>query len=131
MPLLFKTTASGGSVTNLPASSAETVIYTTPLMAIGPGAVAVDVKAVANLTPGTANTAIVLRVRQGGLTGTVVGVAATHTVAAGAPQSIAIAATDASGYLGQVNGGQYVITGSATAATGAGTTNFVDVGVST
>lgn len=134
MGLHFKATPTTGLV-NPPASAAETAVFITPVLpAVGPaeapGSNPVGISGTINITPGTGNTAIVIRIRQGsGVNGTVVGPVQTHTVAAAAPQSISFGATDATGYL--QGGGQYTITISATGATGAGTTNFVDVEVLT
>lgn len=129
MGLVHKNTATGAGVTNPPASSAETVIYTTPAIMAGVGAPTVAIAGTINITPGTGCTAIVIRVRQTNLTGTQVGPTQTHTVAAGAPQSISFGVTDTSTFIESGAGAVYVVTVSATGATGAGTTNLVDIEV--
>ena len=128
MGMMHKNTASGAGVSN-PAASAETVVYTTPTLQTGQGTGTVGVTGTVNITPGTSTTALVIRVRQGSLTGPVVGQAATHTVAAGAAQSISFGSSDTSTFLEQVNGGVYVVTVAQTGGTVAGTTNFVDIEV--
>lgn len=129
MGILHKNTATGAGVSN-PAASAETVIYTTPPILSGtPQQNPVGIEGTVNITPGTSTTGVVIRVRQGGLTGPQVGAAPTHTVAAGAPQSISFGATDSTGYIQQAGGGAYVVTAAQTAGTVAGTTNMVDIAV--
>jgi len=128
MGVAHKNTASGAGVSN-PATSAETVIYTTPALQMGQGEGSVGITGTVNVTPGTGTTAIVLRVRQGTLTGPLLGVALTHTVAAGAVQSITFGATDNTDFLQQPGGGVYVITAQQTGGTANGTTNAVDVEV--
>ena len=130
MGMIHRTTASGAGVSN-PAASAETVIYTTPAISAGqqvqnPGN-PVSITGTVNITPGTSTTGITIRIRQGSLTGPVIGVAPLHTVVAGAPQSISFGGTDATTFLESPN--SYVITAQQTAGTVAGTTNMVDVEV--
>lgn len=128
MGIMHKNTASGAGVVN-PGASAETVIYTAPAVQTGAGAGPIGISGTVNITPGTGTTAIVIRVRQGSLTGPLVGVASTHTVVAGSPQSISFGATDFSTFTEQVGGGVYVVTAAQTGGTGAGTTNMVDIEV--
>jgi len=128
MPFMHKNTPSSG-LTN-PAAAAETVVYTTPALVAGVGQSPVDISGTINITPGTAATAAIVRVRQAGLTGTLLSASPSHTVVAGAPQSISFGATDATTYLQSVGGGVYVVTLQMTAATGATTVNALDVGVS-
>lgn len=130
MGVMHKNTASGAGVVN-PAASAETVIYTTPNIQVGAGDGLIAVTGTVNITPGATTTALVIRVRQGSLTGPLVGQAATHTVAAAAPQSISFGATDSSGAAQAAGGIPYVVTVAQTGGTGAGTTNFVDIEVLT
>jgi hypothetical protein len=125
MGIMHKNTVAG---TN-PGASAETVIYTTPAVQTGAGMTPVGIAGTVNITPGTGTTALVIRVRQGSLTGALVGIAASHTVAAGAPQSISFGATDLTQFTEQAGGGAYVITAQQTGGTGAGTSNMVDVEV--
>ena len=75
-----------------------------------------------NLTVGTAGTAATLRVRNGGLTGTLIGSAQTQTVAAGNSVNIPISELDPT--LVQV-GVSYVVTVQLTAATANSTANRV------
>lgn len=74
-----------------------------------------------NILAGTATTAVTVRVRRGeGITGTVVGIAALHTLAAAATASIPFEAVDTA-----VPGDNqvYSVTVQQTAATGNGTVN--------
>jgi hypothetical protein len=103
------------------------VVYTTPLLVAGQGATVTGISGTVNVTPGTAATGITVRVRQGSLTGPVVGASPLHTVAAAAPQNISFGASDFSTFLESPN--QYVITIQQAAATGNGATNMVDVEV--
>lgn len=125
----LKQTATSG-FTN-PAAAAETAAYVTPLMPpMGSAAASnpVSITGTLNITPGTAATQCVIKIRQGaGTGGTQVGATLTHTVAAGAAQSISFGATDNTGYL--EGGGQYTITVTMTSATGATTINVADVEV--
>lgn len=132
MGIMHKNSASSG-VTN-PGVSAETVVYTTPVLAIGPvgpGVIPIDISGTLYLTAGTGTSAVVIRCRQGNLTGPLVGPAITHTLAAGASGAISYGFTDTSTFLEQVNGGVYVITAQQTGGTGAGTTNGIDIKVMT
>lgn len=74
-----------------------------------------------NVTTGAATTAVTVRVRRGeGITGTVVGIAAVHTLAAAAVASIPFEAVDTA----VPNDNQvYSVTIQQTAATGNGTVN--------
>jgi len=124
---------SGTSGLSNSAASAETVVYTTPAVQIGPVGVPnpIDISGSINLTAGTGTTAVVIRCRQGGLTGPLVGVALTHTLAAAALASISFGFTDTTTFLEQAGGGQYVITVQQTGGTGAGTSNAIDIKVMT
>lgn len=128
MGIAHKNTASGGGVSN-PSLAAETVVYTTPAIQMGAGEGPVGITGTLNVVPGTGTTAVVIRVRQGNVTGPLVGVALTHTVAAGAVQSVSFGATDTGDFLQQPGGGQYVVTAQQTGGTANGTTNAVDVEV--
>lgn len=75
-----------------------------------------------NLTPGTATTSATVRIRRGGLTGTLIGVAQSQGVTAAVPANIPIAELDPT--LIQV-GVSYVVTIQQTAATANGTVNRV------
>lgn len=103
-------------------TTAETVIATTVARQVNsPGSQGSYIDGMINITPGTAATAVVTRVRAGnGLGGAVIGGPETHTVAAGANQSIPYAQID-----GVTNGTvQYTLTAQQTAATGNGTINL-------
>jgi hypothetical protein len=128
MGIMHKNTASGAGVVN-PAASAETVIYTTPAIQTGQGDGLVGITGTVNLTAGTGTTAVVIRIRQGSLTGPVVGVSPVHTLAAGASANISFGATDSTPFTEAAGGGVYVVTAQQTGGTGAGTTNMVDVEV--
>lgn len=103
-------------------TTAETVIATTVARAVNaPGSQGQYIDGMINITPGTAATAVVIRVRAGnGLSGAVIGGPETHTVAAGANQSIPYAQIDGT-TVGQV---QYTLTVQQTAATGNGSINL-------
>jgi hypothetical protein len=75
-----------------------------------------------NLTAGTGATAVTMRIRRGGLTGTLIGVASVQTVTAGNVVNIPIAELDPT--LVQV-GVTYVVTLQQTAASANGTVNRV------
>lgn len=126
MGVMHKNTVNSGTA---PANAAETVIYTTPAIQTGQGDGLVGITGTVNITPGTSTTAVVLRVRQGGLTGTLVGFSPSHAVAAGAAQSISFGASDASGWTEQAGGGVYVVTAQQTGGAANGTINLVDVEV--
>jgi hypothetical protein len=127
MGVMHKNTATAGL--GNPGTSAETVIYTTPAIQTGAGMGPIGIRVTTSITPGTGTTAIVLRVRQGGLTGPIVGPAFTHTVAAGAVQTMTFATTDNTTFTEQAGGGSYVVTAQQTGGTGNGTTNAVDAEV--
>lgn len=129
MGVMHKNTPTSG-LTN-PAAAAETVVYTAPAIQAGSGEGPVGITGTINLTPGTAATGCIIRVRAGGLTGAILGGSPSHTVVAGAAQSISFGATDTSDFLQQPGGGQYVVTVQMTAATGATTINSLDVEVVT
>lgn len=111
-------------------AAAETLIATGPSIPeqnpVGQG---VCVRGFLNITPGTATTAVVIRVRQGtALTGTLVGLAQTHTVTAGAPVSIPYEALDPT--LNNLAGAQYTLSVQQTSGTAAGTVNYGTLGQS-
>jgi hypothetical protein len=115
-----------------PASAVETVIITglpyvydnpNPYVGLehsGPGN-GVKLSGIINITPGASTTAGVIRVRQGSLTGAVVGLSQTSALAAGVPQTLTYDEFDTSRY--PAAGGVYVLTLSTTAATAVGTVN--------
>lgn len=76
-----------------------------------------------NFTPGTAQTSLTLRIRQGvGTGGTLVGIAHVNTTVAAAPIETAIQEQDTSAFALAQQGGQYTVTAQANAA-GPGTVN--------
>lgn len=132
MGIMHKNSSSSG-LSN-PGASAETVVYTTPALQIGPVGPPtnpIDISGSLFVTAGTGTTAVVIRCRQGGVTGTQVGPSFTHTLAAGNSAGISFGFTDLSTFLEQVNGGSYVITVQQTGGTGAGTANAIDIKVMT
>jgi hypothetical protein len=81
-----------------------------------------------NVTGGTATTTVTVRVRQGSLTGAVVGDALVNTVvAATAPDTYAYQAIDPT--LTYLNGETYVVTVQLAGATANGSVNYADIGV--
>lgn len=75
-----------------------------------------------NITAGTGTTAVVIRCRKNGLTGTAVGVSHTDTLAAGNTEDIPYYFDDTAPGFAQA----YVITVQQTGGTAAGTVNFVE-----
>lgn len=128
MGVMHKNTTLPG--TSLPTTT-ETVIYTTPSFQVGPGQVGIAITGTVNITPGTSATGVILRVRQGSITGPVVsGAAPSHAVSAGAAQSISFGVTDMSTFTEAApSGGAYVLTAQQVGATGNGAANVVDVEV--
>ena len=129
MGVMHKNTPNSGF--SNPAAAAETVVYTSPALVAGSGEGVIGISGTINLTPGTGATACVVRVRAGTLTGTLLGASPSHTVAAGAAQSVSFGATDNSDFLQQAGGGSYVVTVQMTGATGSTTINVLDVEVIT
>lgn len=125
MGLLYKTTTTTGLIN--PAASAETVIYTTPILQIGTGTPFVDIRGTVALTPGTSTVLVNLRVRQGATTAGASLALWALTVTAGNSILFPFGATDSSGYL--QSGAIYSITIAQTSGSAAGTTNQVDIGV--
>ena len=78
-----------------------------------------------NFTAGAGTTAVVVRVRRGSLAGAQVGPNLTHTLAAAAIGSVAVAVNDTPLQATPPNEGQvYVVTIQQTGGTGAGSTNY-------
>ena len=78
----------------------------------------VTISGVVDVNPvGTAGTAATIRVRQGSISGTVVGVAEVETVAAGNAYAIPYEALDTTRWAAQAGGGVWVVTIQFTAAT--------------
>jgi hypothetical protein len=127
MGIMHKNTATSG-LTN-PGAAAETVVYTTPAIQSGVAGSPVGITGTVNLSPGTSATQAIIRVRQGGLAGTLVGGSPVHTVAAGAAQSISFGVTDTSGWTEQAGGGVYVVTVQMTGGAATTTMNVLDIEV--
>ena len=108
--------------------AAETVIATSDDLPLSQtGGEGYEISGVANILAGTATTAVVLRVRQNSLTGTIIGAAATHTLAAAASASIPFSVVDTAAATSPPN--LYVLTAQQTAGTGNGTANVVTIKV--
>lgn len=102
-------------------TTAETVALVTPPVSTTYSSDSIDIEGKVNVTAGTGTTACVIRCRRGnGVTGTVVGVAETDTLAAGSSESFPIQCVDTPG---DVAGQVYSLTISQTGATGNGTVN--------
>lgn len=104
---------------NVPTTT-ETVVATIPNVNTQDPGANVAIEATVTLTTGTATTAVVLRIRRGSVTGTIIGEAETDTPigAAGSTDPYSIGATDQPGEVASQN---YVVTVQQTAATGNGT----------
>lgn len=106
--------------------SSNTLDYEAP---VGQG---MKVRGTINVTAGTGTTAVVLRVRKGGLTGALVGPAMTHTLAAGASANIPYDVLDNAPTQSPIDpqGAQsvgsnlYLLTIQQTGGTAAGTVNY-------
>src|SRR5215469_11451653 len=117
-----------------PAASAETVIYTTPSISIGPTGTAltpIDISGSIDVTTGTGASAIQIRCRQGSLTGIQVGPVLQNNQGAAIRQITSFGFTDTTTFLEAAGGGVYVITVQQVSGTGAGTTNAIDIKVMT
>lgn len=102
-------------------TTTETVALVTPPVSTTYGSDAIEIEGKLNVTAGTGTTACVLRIRRGnGITGTIVGVAETDTLAAGSSESFPLEGVDTPG---DVAGQVYSLTVQQTAATGNGTVN--------
>lgn len=100
-------------------TTTETVALVTPPVSTTFAGDQIDIEGKVNMLAGTGTTACVLRIRRGnGITGTVVGVAETDTLAAGSSESFPLQAVDTPG---DVAGQVYSLTIQQTAATGNGT----------
>lgn len=109
-------------------STAEAVLLTLP-PANWQGSQGALVTVSVNYSPGASNTALVLRVRQGGLAGTLVGVARTSTVANPNSYEISFDLLDNSAFGQAQQGGVYVLTAQATGA--GGTANIATLSIET
>jgi hypothetical protein len=99
-----------------PVTTAETIVLTLPFTGQGTAREGNLITGVINYTQGTAGTAVTVRVRAGAtVTGTLIGVADVHTVAAAALAQIPFAALDLATFPA---GNQYVVTVQATSASG-------------
>ena len=110
-------------------TNTETPVATiSPAVAVAsPSGEGVTVSGVVNITAGTGTTAVVVRVRRGvDATGSQVGQAATHTLAAGASASIPFCNLDAA--ASALSGtDQWTVTVQQTGGTAAGTVNYVTI----
>lgn len=110
-------------------TTTETVVATAPAASFyTPGSNGVSISGVVNFTMGASGTAVTVRVRQGSLTGPLVGNAVVETLAAAAIANIPYEAEDTSGFP-QAAGSIYVVTVQATAATGNDTVNQATIEV--
>lgn len=109
-------------------TTTETVALVTPPVSTTYSSDAIDIEGKINVTAGTGTTAVVLRIRRGnGITGTVVGVADTDTLAAGSSESFPLQGVDTPG---DVAGQVYSLTVQQTGATANGTVNSAASSVS-
>lgn len=106
-------------------TTSETVAATgTTVTENNPGGQGVIVYGVVNVTSGTLTTALVIRVRQNSLTGSVVGAAQTITTTATNSVSIPFHVLDTATLTGPIN---YVVTVQQTGASANGTVNFAAI----
>lgn len=119
MPQLQQYTSGNQTAVNVP-TTAETVIATCVVPSVSGAGANVNLAGVVHLTTGTATTSVTLRLRRGGLTGTVIATGPTDTAigAAGSTDPYTITATDNPPDSANLN---YVLTVQQAAATGAGT----------
>jgi hypothetical protein len=118
-PVNVATVAATGSQTIT--TTTETVVATLSGLNTGIAQSRVAITGIVNITVGTGGTSVTLRVRRAAVSGTVVGVAISHTVTAGSTYSLAVQALDSPG---EVAGATYVVTVAVTAATGNSTVNY-------
>jgi hypothetical protein len=99
-----------------PVTTAETIVLTLPFTGQATAREGNLITGFINYTQGTAGTAVTVRVRAGAtVTGTLIGAADVHTVAAAALAQIPFAALDLATFPA---GNQYVVTVQATSASG-------------
>jgi hypothetical protein len=125
-PVNVATVAATGSQTIT--TTTETVVATLGGLNTAPSQSRVAMTGIVNITVGTGGTSVTLRVRRASVSGTVVGVAMSHTVAAGSNYSLAVQALDSPG---EVAGATYVVTVAVTAATGNSTVNYAHLEATT
>ena len=107
----------------------ETAILTTGGIDTTPQQERVLITGIVSVTPGTAATAIVVKVRRGsGVSGAEVGSTETQTGAAGTSQVVSFHVED---NPGEVEGEQYTITVTETSATAPGTVSVVTCSITT
>ena len=107
----------------------ETVVLTTGGIDTTPNQSRVLITGIIAITPGTAATAVVVKVRRGSATtGTEVGTVTSQTGAGGAPRVIPYHVEDAPG---EVAGEQYVVTVTETGATANGTVSVATCSITT
>lgn len=107
-------------------TTAETVVATSPQIYADANNGRVKIYGHVNITEGAGGTAYVVRVRRGNsISGALVGVAETDTLAAASSETAPFSVEDA-GWLNAAGGNQYCVTVQQTAATGNGTVNGAD-----
>lgn len=121
MPLVYQTEASS-TIVGSPAAAAETVICQTPAITVDFTARLVYLTSAVNMTVGTSGTAVTLRLRRTGLTGTLVIASPALTAVAANIISIGIDTTDTPGDL---SGLVYVLTAQVTAGAATSTIGTV------
>ena len=131
MSILYANTFNPGAGLTNPASAAETVaVQTGPIITGLAGRAPIHITGTLNITPAGSTTAVKVALRQGGLSGTLVGAgsAPTHTTGAGSPVSIPFSFTDNSGWASGP-GQSYSLTVQQVGGSGAGTINLLDLKV--
>lgn len=126
MGLLYKAQFNSGF--GAPATTSETVVFTTPILQIGSGVPFVHIVCTVNYTPGTGTTLSAWRLRQGSLiTSPAIPFAYQPSTPAASVYQLSFSWTDISGYL--QGGAVYSLTAQQTGATGNGQINILDIGV--
>lgn len=114
--------ATASSVTD--GGTAETVVLTSNGVSTPRQGCQINLSGVVCITAGASTTAVVVRVRRGTVTGTVVGVAETDTLAA---TKLGVIPFDFVDTPGDVDGAVYVVTVVETGASGDGTVTFASI----
>jgi len=130
MGIMHKNTTSGTGLTN-PPGSGETAVYTTPVLQTGQGDGTVGISGTIYLLVGASGTSVTLKLRQGNntISGPLVQALPAVTVVAGNAVAISFGFTDLANWLEQAGGGQYTLTATVAAATGASTVSALDIEV--
>lgn len=118
----FNSPATATAVTD--GGATETVVLTSNGVQSPNAWATISLTGVVTITPGTSATAVVIRVRRGTVTGTLVGVAETDTLAAAANGIIPFFFVDTPG---DVDGIKYVVTVVETGAAANGTVNYASI----